>query len=154
MASSVTASAGAALLEPVDAALEAAEHLDDRVGQVLVVQVDGVDARALAHDDAAGNADHGAVRRHVVDDDRTAADLAAVTDGDVAEHGGTDAHDDAVLERRMALAGLLAGAAERDALVERDVVADDRRLADDDAHAVVDEEAVADGGARDGSRCR
>ena len=50
-------------------------------------------------------------------------------------------------QRGVPLAVLLAGAAERDALVERDVVADDRRLADDHAHAVVDEEALADGGA-------
>ena len=78
-----------------------------------------------AHDHATGDADHRAVGRHVVDDHRAAADLAAVADGDVAEHRGADADDDAVLERRMALAGLLAGAAERDALVERHVVADD-----------------------------
>ena len=44
----------------------------------------------------------------------------------------------------MALASLLAGAAQRHALVEHHVVADLGRLADDDAHAVVDEEALAD----------
>ncbi len=44
----------------------------------------------------------------------------------------------------MALAGLKAGAAERDPLIERDAVAEDRGLADDDAGAVVDEEPGAD----------
>ncbi len=44
----------------------------------------------------------------------------------------------------MAVAALLAGAAERHLLEDRDVVADDRRLADDDAGAVIDEDAVAD----------
>jgi hypothetical protein len=44
----------------------------------------------------------------------------------------------------MALAGLLAGAAERDTLVEGDMVADDRRFADHNSHTMVDEEATAD----------
>ena len=134
------------LVEPVEAAREAPEHLHDRVGQVLVVQVDRLDPLARADDDAPGNADDRAVRRHVVDDDRTAAHLASSPDRDVAEHRGADADDHAVLERRVTLAGLLAGSAEGHALIERDVVADDGRLADHNAHAVVDEEALADGG--------
>ena len=44
----------------------------------------------------------------------------------------------------MALAGVLAGAAEGHAVVDGAVVADLRRLAEDDAHAVVDEQALAD----------
>ena len=44
----------------------------------------------------------------------------------------------------MALAVLLAGAAQRDALVQQHVVADLRGLADHHAHAVIDEEAAAD----------
>ena len=44
----------------------------------------------------------------------------------------------------MALAGLVTGAAERDALVEHAVVAHDGGFADDDAHGVVDKEALAD----------
>ena len=44
----------------------------------------------------------------------------------------------------MALAGVLAGAAEGDAVVDGAVVADLGGLADDDAHAVVDEQALAD----------
>ena len=44
----------------------------------------------------------------------------------------------------VALAGLVAGAAERDALVEHAVVAHNGGLADDDAHGVVDKEVLAD----------
>ena len=44
----------------------------------------------------------------------------------------------------MALAGLVAGAAERNALVEHAVVAHDGGFADDDAHGVVDKEMLAD----------
>ena len=44
----------------------------------------------------------------------------------------------------MTLAGLVAGAAERDALVEHAVVAHDGSLANNDAHGVVDKEALAD----------
>ena len=44
---------------------------------------------------------------------------------------------------RMPVAGLLAGAAERDVLQDRDVVLDHRRLADDEAGGVVDEDALA-----------
>ena len=43
----------------------------------------------------------------------------------------------------MALAGLVAGTAERDALVEHAVVAHDGGFADDDAHGVVDKEVLA-----------
>ena len=47
----------------------------------------------------------------------------------------------------MALAGLIAGASKRDALVERAIIADDGGLTDDDTHGVVDEESAADLGA-------
>ena len=45
----------------------------------------------------------------------------------------------------MALAHVLARAAQRHVLIERDVVADFGRLADDHAHAVIDEQSLADG---------
>ena len=44
----------------------------------------------------------------------------------------------------MALAGLVTGAAERDALVKHAVVAHDGGFADDDPHGVVDKEVLAD----------
>ena len=49
-----------------------------------------------------------------------------------------------ILKCRVAFAALLAGAAERHALVEHDPIADDRCLADDHAHAMIDEEATPD----------
>ena len=58
------------------------------------------------------------------------------------------ADHDVVAERRVALAAVLARAAERDALIEQAVVADLRGLADDDAGAVVDDEPSADLGGR------
>ena len=59
---------------------------------------------------------------------------------------GADRH--VVLDRRMALAALKAGAAERDPLVDGHARADLGGLADHDAGAVVDEEVVADPGGR------
>ena len=52
-----------------------------------------------------------------------------------------------VADGGMALAVVLAGAAQGDAVVDQAVVADLGGLADDDAHAVVDDQAAADRGA-------
>ena len=79
---------------------------------------------------------------------RTGPDFHVVADPYVAEHLGARADHHVVAQRGVALALLLAGAAQRHALVEQHVVADLGGLADDHAHAVVDEEAPADGGAR------
>lgn len=49
-----------------------------------------------------------------------------------------------VSQGRVALSGVLAGAAECDILVERTVVADFSGLADNDARAVVDKQTLAD----------
>ena len=124
------------------------QRVGDRVGQVDPVGVRALGAAPLDPDRMAGVADHGRVRRHLVDDDRVGADLRAVADRDRAEQlrAGADRH--VVLHRRMALAGLEAGAAERHALVHRHVGADLGRLADHHAHAVVDEQPVADPGGR------
>ena len=80
---------------------------------------------------------------YVFDDDRVTADLDVVADADVAEHLGARAHGDVVAQGGVALAGLVAGAAERNALVEHAVVAHDGGFADDDAHGVVDKEVLA-----------
>src|SRR5665213_1161754 len=55
---------------------------------------------------------------------------------------GAGADDDAVLERRVALAAAERRAAERHALIERHVIADFRGFADDDARAMIDEQAM------------
>ena len=128
-------------------AIRRGEHLDrvgDRVGQVDPVGVRPLGPAALDAHGMARVADDGRVRRHVVDHDRVRADLRAVADRDRPEQlrAGADRH--VVLDRRVALAGREAGAAERDALVHRHVLAHLGRLADHDADAVVDEQPVAD----------
>ena len=101
-------------------------------------------AAAVALDDASRYAHDGAVVGHVLDDNRVAADFDVVADANVAEHLGARAHGDVVAQGGVALAGFVAGAAKRDALVEHAVVAHDGGFADDDAHGVVDKEMLAD----------
>src|SRR5574340_888006 len=136
--------AGKPRFKPTDPPAQRSVHLHDRVGQVLVVQIDHVDPLTLADDHPPGDADHGAALGHVGDHHGAGADPRAASDGDVAEHGRADADHHEVLDGGMPLAVLLAGAAESHTLVERHIVADDGRLAYDDAHAVIDEEAIAD----------
>src|SRR6185295_15314572 len=141
---------GALALELSHAAHQAGEGLGDGVRQLRVLDVRmvdavRVDALPVDRDGAPRVPDHGRVRRHVTDHDRARADLRALADVDRAQHAGAGADDHAVPDGRVALAGLLARAAERDALVHRHVLADLGRLPDHDAHAVVDEEARADG---------
>lgn len=117
------------------------------IGHVLAMLL-GVEtllkhAAAVALDDASRHAHDGAVVGHVLNDDRVAADFDVVADADVAEHLGARAHGDVIAERWVAFAGLVAGAAERDALIEHAVVAHNGGLADDDAHGVVDKEVLA-----------
>ena len=64
-------------------------------------------------------------------------------DLDIAEDLGAGADQHAVADLGMAVAGLLAGAAERHVLQDRDIVLDHRRLADDEAGGVVEEDAAA-----------
>ena len=80
------------------------------------------------------------------DDDTSGAYFDVVADFDIAQDFRAGADDNFVANGRMALAGLLAGSAEGDALIHENVVPDFGGLADNDAHAVVDEEAAADGG--------
>ena len=118
------------------------------IGHVLAMLL-GIEAllehaAAVALDDASRHAHDGAVIGYVFNDDRVAADLDVVADANVAEHLGARAHGDVVAQGGVALAGLVAGTAERDALVEHAVVAHNGGLADDDAHGVVDKEVLAD----------
>ena len=102
------------------------------------------DAASIALDDAPRHAHHGAVGRDVLDDNGVAADLHVVTDGDVSQYLGAASNGYVVAQRGVALACLIAGAAQGDALVERAVIANDRGLANNDAHGMVDEEVLAD----------
>ena len=137
-------SVASSLLQRRDPRGHGLQRVRDRVRQVDPVGVRALGAAALDAHRVAGIADDGGVRRHLVDDDGVGADLGAVADGDRTEQLGPGADRDVVLHGRVALAGLEARAAERDALVHRHVVADLSRLADHDAHAVVDEQPLAD----------
>ena len=135
------------LLVGVDAALQAAKLLCERVGEVdLIERVrrGGTDALTGDLDDARLDADDGGVGRDLLQNDGVRADAAVVADGERAEHLRTRRDQHVVADGRVALAGVLAGAAEGDAVVDGAVVADLGGLADDDAHAVVDEQALAD----------
>jgi hypothetical protein len=101
-------------------------------------------AFAFAEDDVPGHADHGGVFGNISQDNRTRADAAVFPHGNVAEDFRSSADDYIVFDRGMALAVLLACAAQGHALVESHVVADDRRLADHDAVAVIDEQTASD----------
>ena len=124
-------------------ALQRDDVLPNRVGQVHVIQIN-LRRDALAADDAAGVADHRAVGRHRLEHHRQRADFAAAADGERAEHLCARADDHVIPDGRVALAHVLARAAQRHALIERHVVADHRRFADHHAVAVVNEKALAD----------
>ena len=77
-----------------------------------------------------------------------AAIARATADLDVADDAGARPDQHAVADLRMAVAVILAGAAERHAVQHRHVVADRRGLADDEAGGMVEEDAAADLGRR------
>ena len=143
------------LLVGVYAALQAAKLLRERIGQVDLVEIVGreetrcpsiLTTRALTPTtvELGGTLQHHRVR----------ADAAVIAHGERAEHLGAGRDQHVVADGRVALAGVMAGAAERDPVVDRAVVSNLSGFANDDAHAVVDEQAAADGRALDGSRCR
>ena len=73
---------------------------------------------AVLINDVRGYADHGRVRRHVAQHDRSGADARILTDGDVSENVRVVSDEDAFEQRGMSLPFFLAGAAEGHALVE------------------------------------
>src|SRR6266496_3208122 len=99
-------------------------------------------------DNVARDSDHGGIAWNTSQHDRSGADARVVSNLDVAENSGTRADHDAIPNRRMPLPGVLAGAAERDALINSDLVADDRSLADHHTHTVIDKKAFANLSAR------
>ena len=66
------------LLVDIDAVLQTAQLLRERVGQVDLVEVVGRDALAVNLDDARLDADNGGVRRHFLQNDSICADAAVV----------------------------------------------------------------------------
>ena len=133
-----------ALLERAEPLGEAPDRVRDRVGQVDPVVVGPLDLAALDPHGVARVADDGRVRWNVTDHDRVGADFGAVADRDRAEQLRAGADRRVVLDGRVALAALKAGAAEGHALIDRHAAVDLGGLADHHAGAVVDEEVVAD----------
>lgn len=74
----------------------------------------------------------------------THADIIA--DVDRAQHLGSGTDQHIVAQSRVALAGILAGAAQRHTVIDCAVITDLCRLTKDDTHAVVDEKLAADFG--------
>ena len=131
--------------------LQTAQLLRDRVGQVDLVECvrrRRADALAVDLDHAGLHTDHGRVGRHFLQHDGIRTDAAVVAHLKRAEHLGAGRNQHIVANGRVALAGIVARAAERHAVVDRAVVTDLGGFADHDAHAVVDEQAAADGRAR------
>ena len=125
------------------------DHLEGRLGrQDLVHRARRLGAAGLT-DDAGRHARHGLVVRHGVQHHRAGGDACAIADFDVAENLGASADQHAVADLGVAIARILAGAAERHVLQHRDVVLDDGRRADDEAGGVIEEDALADPAPRD-----
>src|SRR5215472_3038911 len=95
----------------------------------------------------AWNTDHCRVLGDIPQHDRTGANSTVLSHGDIAEDLSSAADNNIVLEGRMALSPLFAGAAERDSLIKSNVVTDDRRFTNDNSHPVVDKKTPADLGA-------
>ena len=107
-----------------------------------------VDLAVLALDNARGNTDCRTVLGNRFENDGTCRDLGVVADLERTEYLGSRTDHNAVAERRVTFAGVLAGTAEGDTLIERTVVADLRRFTDDNPGSVVDEESFANGSTR------
>src|SRR4029079_13577766 len=95
-------------------------------------------------DIASWNAGDRAPRRHVLQHRASRRHPHAIADLDIAEDLGARSHHHAGADLRVAIAALIAGAAQGDAVQQRAIVADHRRLADDDAGGMVEHHALAD----------
>lgn len=136
------------LLVGIDAMLQAAQLLCQRVGQMDLVEVVGRHTLAVDLDHARLHADNRRVGRHLLQHDRIRADAAVIANVERTEHLCARRNKHIVANRRVALAGVVSGAAEGHAMVNRAIVTDLGGFADDNAHAVVNEQAAANGRAR------
>ena len=98
-------------------------------------------------DDLGGDAHGSGVLRHLAEHHGVGRDPGVVTHPEGPQHLGSAADEHVVSDGGMALAVVLAGAAQGDAMIDQAVVADLGGLADDDAHPVVNDQAAADLGA-------
>ena len=136
------AGVGHLFLQHVEPCVHAGERQLHGVGNVDLVQP--VDADAVLLDDLGRDAHGGAVGRNLCQHDGARRDVGIVADLERAQHLGARADQHVVAQRGVAFAVVLAGTAQRHALIQDAVVADDRRFADDDAGAVVDEKPPPD----------
>ena len=90
------------------------------------------------------HAGNGLVVGHRTEHHRARRDACAMSDLDIAEDFGACTDKDPAADFRVAVAGLLAGAAERDAVQHRYVVFDHSRFAHNEPGGMVEEDAAAD----------
>jgi len=104
-----------------------------------------VELIAAEPDDPARNADDRRPLRHLAQYYSVCRNAGVVANAERAKHLCAGADHDVVAERRMALADILARAAERYALIEQAVVPDLGGFADHDAGSVVNDQTTANG---------
>ncbi len=121
-------------------AAERRKLLRNGVGYVDLVKIFRAALRG-AVDDFCGDADGGGIARHLFEHDGARRDFGVITDLERAEHLRARADHHVAAEHGVPLAAVLAGTAERHALIDGAVIADLRSLADDDGAAVVNEDA-------------
>src|SRR5687767_12874940 len=113
-----------------------------------MVQIDNmsmsVSAGGFAFHHPSGNSNHGRMRWHTGNNNRSRPYSTVMTDRHRSEHGGAGAYDHPIFHRGVALFFSQTGAAECDALINSHIIVDLRRLADHHAHAVVDKKTPAD----------
>ena len=100
---------------------------------------------AAAHADHFGrNTDRGGIGRQIFEHHTARADTDIIPDIHRAKHLGTGTDQHVIAQCGVALAGILAGAAQGNAVVDGAVITDFCRFAEHDAHTVVNEQPVAD----------
>ena len=130
--------------------LQTADILRYGVGVVNLVEIAGGNRLTRYANDARRNAHGGRVGGDFVEHYRAGGDTGVVPDRERAEHlcAGADQHIAA--DGGVALARVLAGAAEGHALIDGAAVSDFRRFSDDHAHTVINQHTAPDlGGGMD-----
>ena len=127
------------------AGFQCADAVAEHIGQRLLVQVVRRAGLAAAHADHFGrNTDRGGIGRQIFEHHTARADTDIIPDIHRAKHLGTGTDQHVIAQCGVALAGILAGAAQGNAVVDGAVITDFCRFAEHDAHTVVNEQPVAD----------
>ncbi len=129
----------------IELCLQFVDFLLNRVGQVNLVEFPaGIFLLAIRrHDDIPGNADNRCIWRHFPQHNGIPADTHVIPDRERSKHLRACTHQHMIAERRMALALMLACAAQGYAVINVAIVADFGSLPNNNAHAVVDKQAFA-----------